>query len=399
MSGQLNLLFIVIMMGLFVIPAVSATTISISNISVEPEQSTAVPVMIENAYLVGTVDIIISYNPSVVHINGAENTELDFMYPVINNSVGRIRIGGMAYGEGVSGNVKFADLILQAVGSADETSMLCIEINELKVADATETTIPADVQNCTFGIFNPPGSPTELSNRTGCHWINWTWTTGLNNDFVTVSINGELGQNTTAQHYNCTVLPHTSCTISLCGYNSSLKKYSSCIDQTVTLSNYPPAAAARTVHRHNNIGSVYDCKAIFDASESYDPDGSVGNHQWNFGDGTSGSGVSPEHVYTSCNWDGTGYDTFTVSLTVSDDIDPQINDMVEIPVNVYIAGDAIADGKVNILDATLIGVHWGDTCTDCWGGNENGDRADLNNDCKVNILDAVIIGTCWGHTA
>lgn len=392
-------IFSALILVLITLPFVSSTTISIGDVYVEPGAISTTPITIENVSHVGTVDITLFYNSSLVRISRASDSEFDFMHPVINNSVGYTRIGGMAYGDGLSGNVQLADLVFEAVGSADETSMLCIEINELKVADATETTIPADVQNCTFGIFNPPESPTELSNRTGYHWINWTWTAGLNNDFVTVSINDELGQNTTAQHYNCTVPPHTSHTISLCGYNSSLKKYSSCIDQIVTLPNYPPAAAARTVHSHNNIGSVYDCKAIFDASASYDPDGSIGNYQWNFGDGTSGSGVSPEHVYTSCNWDGTGYDAFTTSLTVSDDIDPQINDVVEIRVNVYIAGDAIADGKVNILDATLVGVHWGDTCTDCWGGNENGDRADLNNDCKVNILDAVIIGTCWGHTA
>ncbi len=106
-----------------------------------------------------------------------------------------------------------------------------------------------------------------------------------------------------------------------------------------------------------------------------------------------------EHIYTSCTWNATFYEPFAVSLEVGDDLDPQIYDAVTIPVHVYIAGDANADGKVNILDATLVGVEWGETCTDYWAGNENGDRADLNNDCKVNILDAVIIGACWGHTA
>jgi hypothetical protein len=47
----------------------------------------------------------------------------------------------------------------------------------------------------------------------------------------------------------------------------------------------------------------------------------------------------------------------------------------------------------------MVGLKWGDTCTNYWEGNENGDRVDLNNDCKVNILDAVIIGACWGHIA
>ena len=66
---------------------------------------------------------------------------------------------------------------------------------------------------------------------------------------------------------------------------------------------------------------------------------------------------------------------------------------------INIAGDANADGEVNILDATYVGLEWGETSTNYWQGNEEGDRADLNNDCKVNILDAVIIGACWGNVA
>ncbi|RLG71251.1 MAG: hypothetical protein DRO11_04875 [Methanobacteriota archaeon] len=70
--------------------------------------------------------------------------------------------------------------------------------------------------------------------------------------------------------------------------------------------------------------------------------------------------------------------------------------------NVYIAGDANGDGVVNILDATMVGLRWYDSCECgdyCWEGQDMADRADLNNDCKVNVLDGVIIGANWGHTA
>jgi len=384
---------------LSITPAAAATTISIGTVFVEPGETSAVPVMIEDVTHVGTVDITIFYDPSVVHVTGAANSEFDFMYPVINNSAGFVRIGGMAYGEGVSGDVKLADLMLEAVGGADETSLLCITINELKVADATETTIPADVQNRTFGIINPPQPPVIFSVTTGCHWINWTWTAGSNSDFVEVRIDGEWKENRIEQYYNCTFPSHSTQTISLCGYNSSLNRYSTHINQTTTIPNYLPAAAARPVHRHNNVGSVYNCKAVFDASASSDPDGSIADYQWSFGDGTSGSGALAEHVYKSYNWNGTGYDPFIVTLTVTDDLDPLINDTITVPVSVYIAGDANADGSVNILDATLVGLRWGDSCINHWDENSNGDRADLNNDCKVNILDAVIIGARWGDSA
>jgi len=390
----------VIALLLVLLPAsAAATTISIGGVFVEPGETSAAPIMIEDVTNVGTVDITIFYNHSVVHVTGATNSEFDSMYPVINNSAGYVRIGGMAYGDGLSGDVKLADLMLEAVGDAGEMSLLCITINELKVADATETTTLADVENSTFAIIDPPEPPVNLLSTTGCHWIDWTWTTCSNSDFVEVKINGVWVENCTEQHYNSAFPPHATRTISVRGYNSSLNKYSAYINQTTTIPNHLPVAIARSMHHHNNAGSVYMCKAIFDASESYDPDGSIAHYQWNFGDATTGTGALTEHVYASCNWNGTDYEPFIVGLTVIDDLDPLINDAVTIPVNVYIAGDANADGKVNILDATLVGLKWGETCADCWEGNDDGDWADLNNDCKVNILDAVIIGTCWGHEA
>jgi streptogrisin C len=52
--------------------------------------------------------------------------------------------------------------------------------------------------------------------------------------------------------------------------------------------------------------------ADFNASGSYDPDGSIVSYSWNFGDGTTGSGVTASHIYP---YEG----TFLVTLTVTDD--------------------------------------------------------------------------------
>jgi chitodextrinase len=40
----------------------------------------------------------------------------------------------------------------------------------------------------------------------------------------------------------------------------------------------------------------------FDASASYDPDGTIVSYQWDFGDGTTGQGVGPRHTYTAVGW-------------------------------------------------------------------------------------------------
>ena len=50
----------------------------------------------------------------------------------------------------------------------------------------------------------------------------------------------------------------------------------------------------------------------FDASESYDPDGTIVNYSWDFGDGNTAIGVTANHAYSE---DG----NYTVTLTVTDD--------------------------------------------------------------------------------
>ncbi len=79
-------------------------------------------------------------------------------------------------------------------------------------------------------------------------------------------------------------------------------------DATMIVMNRQPvalfAATAETVNIDESIS--------FDASESYDPDGTIVSYSWDFGDGTTATGVSVQHVYSQ---DG----TYTVTLTVTDD--------------------------------------------------------------------------------
>ncbi|MCK4481918.1 PKD domain-containing protein, partial [Candidatus Bathyarchaeota archaeon] len=76
----------------------------------------------------------------------------------------------------------------------------------------------------------------------------------------------------------------------------------------VTVHNRPPIASftesAEIVHTGESI--------TFNATESYDPDGTIVEYFWDFGDGTNTAGVVVDYVYTDNG-------TYTVTLTVTDD--------------------------------------------------------------------------------
>jgi len=78
--------------------------------------------------------------------------------------------------------------------------------------------------------------------------------------------------------------------------------------ETKNVLNRPPVAnfteSAHTVYIGESIA--------FDASGSYDPDGTIVSYSWDFGDGNTATGVTVDHAYSE---DG----NYTVTLTVTDD--------------------------------------------------------------------------------
>ena len=69
----------------------------------------------------------------------------------------------------------------------------------------------------------------------------------------------------------------------------------------------PPVAAFTFSPASASVGQTVN----YDASSSYDPDGTISNYLWNFGDSATGAGVTTTHVYATPN-------TYTVTLTVTD---------------------------------------------------------------------------------
>lgn len=78
---------------------------------------------------------------------------------------------------------------------------------------------------------------------------------------------------------------------------------------SATIANKEPIAAFTV----SPAQGPYPLIVTFDASTSNDPDGSVANYIWNFGDGSMGSGKTAQHTYTSAA-------TYTASLQVTDNL-------------------------------------------------------------------------------
>jgi len=97
--------------------------------------------------------------------------------------------------------------------------------------------------------------------------------------------------------------------------------------------NIPPVAQASVDPYLAPVGSEF----TFDGSASSDEDGTIVSYDWDFGDGTSDSGVSVTHAYAAPG-------LYDVVLTVTDDMGAQATDSVMATVYDPAAGFATGGG-------------------------------------------------------
>jgi PKD repeat protein len=136
---------------------------------------------------------------------------------------------------------------------------------------------------------------------------------------------------------------------------------------------YPAALSAAKVSSHFGVGSgtvapnqlpvaaftsactFLDC--TLNAGGTTDPDGTIASYDWDFGDGTTGTGISPTHSYATAG-------DHTVQLTVTDNsggTDTVIHTVTSVAGT--IASDSFARTAVNGLGTADVGGAWTSTGT------------------------------------
>ncbi len=84
------------------------------------------------------------------------------------------------------------------------------------------------------------------------------------------------------------------------------------VDSASTSVTIDPANQAPMANAGGPYNATNGTTVVFDGTGSSDADGSITDYAWEFGDGTSGSGATPSHLYAAAG-------SYNVSLTVTDD--------------------------------------------------------------------------------
>jgi|AntDeeMinimDraft_4_1070355.scaffolds.fasta_scaffold00071_16 serine protease len=94
-------------------------------------------------------------------------------------------------------------------------------------------------------------------------------------------------------------------------------------------------------------------EVTFDGSGSSDGDGSITSYQWDFGDGSTASGVSATHAFSSAG-------EYTVSLTVTDDDGTSSTDSVAVTVEPADDGGSCGDTSATSSAQSSLSGWWDD---------------------------------------
>ncbi len=108
-------------------------------------------IMINNVEDVAVATINVTYDPSVIRVTDAGNSDFQVFFRNLHFAdKGWVRMGAYQVMNGLSGDVKFAELGITPVGSPGETTSLEIEV--ITLSDSEDKPIKVEVKNGSFTI-------------------------------------------------------------------------------------------------------------------------------------------------------------------------------------------------------------------------------------------------------
>jgi hypothetical protein len=144
----------------------SATTVSLADVTVEPDEVITIPIMIGNITDYGTGTIEIEYNSAVIHVTDVTNgLRSQVAAHGVNNTIGFVNISASNL-HGVSGDIIFANVTFKAIGAGSTPLNLTVTL----LGDVSYNEIPSTVSDGSIKVHRNATtavSPTVADEGTG----------------------------------------------------------------------------------------------------------------------------------------------------------------------------------------------------------------------------------------
>ncbi len=164
------LILVIILLTFMPAPASATVTVTIGDGDIFSEVNITVPLLIKDVEDVAAATIKVSYDPSVIVITAVGNSDFENFVPNLwYADDGWVKMTGYNIVEGLSGDVKFAELTISPVGNHGDSTDLRLE---MELSDSAGVPVEAEVVNCSFHIGkesdfqpSPEPSPTPSVNE------------------------------------------------------------------------------------------------------------------------------------------------------------------------------------------------------------------------------------------